>query len=255
MKAISISGHETSFNTSGLDALGKKFILKPKEFQIVGSNDFITIIECVRNNNDKSFYYQEQTLKRKIIIHFTMGYLKGDIATLTKDFVSVPFVIGRNGNIYNLFPSKYWSYHLGPGAIGGNTAMSKECIGIELSNIGPLKRIGEHLVTSYSDTDVYCSLLETQYFTKLSAKYRGYDYYAKFTDNQYQSLIKLINFLCQKYNLPKNFLPVDNRFNVMNEMAFRNYTGIATHVNCRTDKVDIGPAFDWDKVIHGVTTF
>src|SRR5262245_53443198 len=113
MKATSISGHEASFQENGTDALGKKFILTPGEFKIKGTNESVSIIDCVRSNNDKSYYYQEQTTKRKIIIHYTMGYLKGDIATLTKGHVSVPFVVGRNGNIYNLFASKLWSYHLG----------------------------------------------------------------------------------------------------------------------------------------------
>ena len=253
MKASSLTDHEKSFDTSGVDAVGKKFILTPGEFKIKGTTEAVTIIDCARDNGDKSYYYEEQTEKKKIIIHYTMGYLKGDISTLTKEHVSVPFVIGRNGNIYNLFASKYWSYHLGPGAVGGNTEMSKSCIGVELSNIGPLKKIGNNLVTTYSDTDVYCSIDDVQYYTKLPTKYRGYEYYAKFTEKQYVSLIKLLKFLCGKYDLPPVFLNPADRYNVLPANQFTKFSGIASHVNCRTDKTDIGPAFDWEKVMKGVT--
>lgn len=250
MKAVSISGHEASFQSSGIDSSGKKFILTTEKAKIKGTTEEITFIDTQRENKDKSYYYEEVAPKKKIVIHFTMGYLKGDIATLTTRRVSVPFVVGRNGNIYNLFASKYWSYHLGRGTVGGNTAMSKECIGIELSNIGPLKKIGNNLVTTYRDDDVYCSLGETQFYERLSTKYRSYEYYAKFAENQYKSLIKLLRFLCGKYNIPKTFLGETNRYQTLSADDFVSFSGIVSHVNCRTDKVDIGTAFDWDRVIR-----
>lgn len=252
MKATSITAHELSFMNSGVDSAGKKFRLNPKDVKIKGTSESVTIIDCVRENGDKSFYYQDSTPKKKIIVHYTMGYLKGDIASLTKDKVSVSFVLGRSGNIFNLFDTKYWSYHLGPGTVGGNTAMSKECIGIEISNIGPLKKIGDNLVTTYSDSDIYCGLDETQFYTKLPNKYRGYDYYAKFTENQYTNLVKLIKYLCGQHNIPKKFLDAAERYNVLSVPKFTGFTGIATHVNCRTDKTDIGPAFEWNRVIEDV---
>ena len=250
MKASSIPTHENSFQTTGVDSSGKKFILKEGTFTIKGTTETIKIMDCARDNGDKSFFYQEETAKKKIVLHFTMGYLKGDIATLTKQHVSVPFVVGRNGIIYNLFASKYWSYHLGPGAMGGNTGMSRECIGIEISNIGPLKKIGDNLVTTYSDTDVYCSLAETQFYTKLNTKYRGFEYFATYTPAQYAAIGMLLKFLCAKYKLPKTFLNEPERYAIMTAAGFTNYTGIASHVNCRMDKVDIGPAFDWNKIIQ-----
>jgi N-acetylmuramoyl-L-alanine amidase len=252
MKAAGIFNHENSFHTTGIDSNGKQFVLKEEIVKIKNTNETLKITDCVRHNGDKSYYYEEETAKKKIVLHFTMGYLKGDIATLTKGHVSVPFVIGRKGNIYNLFASKYWSYHLGPSAMGGNTAMSKESIGIEISNIGPLKKIGNNLVTTYSDSDVYCTLAETQYYTKLGTKYRGFEYYAKFTDAQYTATIKLIKFLCAKYDLPKTFVTEAKRFDTLTSNEFSNFKGIVSHVNCRTDKVDIGPAFDWNRIKSGI---
>lgn len=249
MKALSIPTHEKSFQTTGIDSFGKKFILKEGIYPIKGTAETIKIMGCARDNGDQSFFYKEEFTKRKIVLHFTMGYLKGDIATLTTQHVSVPFVIGRNGIIYNLFASKYWSYHLGKGAMGGNTPMSMESIGIEISNIGPLELNGNNLVTTYSKTDVYCSLDETQFYTRLDNKYRGYQYFATFTPAQYEAVRQLLRYLCMKYDIPNHFLNEPERYQIMTDAAFKSYTGIVSHVNCRTGKVDIGPAFDWNKIM------
>lgn len=249
MKASGIFNHENAFQNTGLDSAGKKFILTDEIVTIKSTGEKLTLIDCKRENNDDSFYFKESIPKKKIILHYTMGYLKGDIATLTTNQVSVPFVIARNGKIYNLFASKYWSYHLGPNASGGNTAMSKSTIGIELSNIGPLKKIGNNLVTTYSDNDIYCKLDEIEYYTFLPNAYRNYKYYATFTNAQYKSLVLLLKFLTEKYNIPYTLISEANRYQKMDDNTFTLYNGIASHVNCRTDKTDIGPAFDWASII------
>jgi N-acetylmuramoyl-L-alanine amidase len=253
MKATSIPGHELSFHSTGVDSSGKKFILTEGDYKIKGSNAMVHLVDCVRQNGDKSYYFEEETDKKKIVLHFTTGYLKPDIATLTTKSVSVPFVVARNGKIYNLFPSKYWSYHLGPGAAGGNTAMSKECLAIEISNIGPLKKIGNNLVSTYSNSDVYCTIADTQLYTKLATPYRGFQYYAKFTSAQYDAVALLLKFLSGKYTIPLQFVQESKRYNTMTANEFTKFKGVVSHVNCRADKCDIGPAFDWNKLIQLVS--
>jgi N-acetyl-anhydromuramyl-L-alanine amidase AmpD len=86
--------------------------------------------------NFNSYYYTNETKKTAICLHFTVGNLKGDIGSLAKkdNKVSVQYVVDRQGNIYNLFDDKYWSYHLGSNCVGTNGTMSKQTIGIEISN-------------------------------------------------------------------------------------------------------------------------
>ncbi len=100
-----------------------------------------------------------------------------------------------------------------------------------------------------SAKDVYCDLTESQYYRK--ASYRGYNYYATFTDAQYMSLITLLRYLTGRFNIPRRFLPLASRYETHNDIA--NFRGIVSHVNFRTDKFDIGLAFDWDQVIKGVS--
>jgi N-acetylmuramoyl-L-alanine amidase len=251
MKATSIPTHEQSFLTTGIDSNGKKFKLKSNTVAVPGNGETIKIIDCVRENNDDSFYFKEVVPKEKIVLHFTAGYLKGDIGRLTTsgDHVSVPYVIGRGGEIYKLWDDSYWSYHLGSGASGGNTEMSKKSIAIEISNIAWLEKVGQNLVSSYSKTDVYCTLAESAYYTKLVTPYRDQVYFASFTAAQYDSLSKLLKLLLAKYPaIERKFLDVPQRYDYLPDP--RAHKCIMSHVNFRqSGKWDIGPAFDWDKVL------
>jgi N-acetylmuramoyl-L-alanine amidase len=250
MKATSIPAHEQSFINNGIDNQGKKFNLKINQVRIPGSTETVKIVSCVRENKDESFYVKEKFSKDRIVLHFTAGYLKGDIAKLTEpgNHVSVAYVIGRGGAIYQLWDDSYWSFHLGKNSSGGNTEMSKHSIGIELCNIAWLKPLGNNLVTSYRDTDVYCTMAETGFYTKLTKPYRGHRYYATFTDAQYTSLSKLLRLLLTKYPaIGRTFLPEPLRYEFI--LKPEVHTCIMSHVNFRaTDKWDIGPAFRWDKV-------
>lgn len=258
MKAISIPQHETAFRQTGIDSSGTKFILTEETANINDkAGGKITLIDCHKQVDDKSYYYEEEFPKERIVLHHTAGYLKGDIAQLSRQGteVSVPFVIARSGLIYNLWKSKYWSYHLGPGAVGGNAAMSQRSIGIELSNIGFLhKKAGGLLHTSYGTDDVYCSETETGYYQKLPAAYRGERYYAKFTNAQYSSLILLLRFLTKRYGIPRTILAPVKRYEVFSNAAeAEQFKGICSHVNFRASgKWDLGPAFDWERVNKGL---
>ncbi len=211
-----------------------------------GHNEVLEVYECEPRLSPLNFFYQEEFDKKRIVLHFTAGQLQGDIATLTgeRGRVSVPFVIARDGKIYRLFSSKFWSYHLGPGALGGNTPQSQQTIGIELSNFGPLYRRQDKL---YCWThNAYCTIQETKQYIKLDDAYRGYLYFANYTEAQYASLKVLLRYLCQTYAIPHDFLPLNRRFLTQSEVL--HFNGVVAHVNYRTDKFDIGPAFDWNKL-------
>lgn len=192
-------------------------------------------------------YYNEVTTKRRIMLHFTMGYLGGDISTLTRagNKVSVSFIVARNGKIYRLLPTDKWSYHVGPGTVGGNPTISKSSIGIEISNIGPLEVSGNGLWNAYGSR--YCDVSETQYFQTLATAYRGYRSFATFTPEQYTATSLLIDQLCTDHSIPRTFLPASSRYKVFGSPSdAQSFRGICSHVNYRpTGKVDIGPAFDW----------
>jgi N-acetylmuramoyl-L-alanine amidase len=241
MLASDIPTHEQDFAVNKTDTNGTVYSLAPSK---LGS---VPIVELVPTGVS-DYYYSEETAKDLIVLHFTAGYLKGDLAALCKNdnHVSVSYVIARNGTIYKLFDPKHWSYHLGPGSVGGNENGSKRSIGIEISNIGPLTKSGNNLISTYNTN--YCSANETQYFQSVSAPYRDYSYFATFTSEQYQALAPLLHELSNQFSIPFSFIDVSKRYNVFASNAdAQTFKGIASHVNFMSaGKWDIGPAFDWD---------
>lgn len=223
-----IKKHEDNF-FSTLTAGGIKYTRK----QITDIGNNIKIYSIRPNFN--SYYRTEKTTKKSICLHFTVGYIKSDIPALStpEKCVSVSYVVDRSGRIYELFPDSDWSYHLGSEAIGGNTVMSKQSIGIEISNFGPLTPSGQNLLNAYKQ--VYCKTSETEYYDKYS--YRGHNYYASMTDVQVEAIAALIKYLCRKHNIPMIFKNDDAPFADAQKAV--SFSGIFYHTNVRKDK------FDW----------
>jgi N-acetyl-anhydromuramyl-L-alanine amidase AmpD len=257
MLARDLPAFEAGFRADGVDTSGRRHTLTPLAVPIPGENRNLNVVRLKPADGNETYYNAEAHPKERVVLHFTSGYIRGDVRALTTakpdpaTRVAVAFLLARDGNIYNLFDSRYWAYHLGPTAVGGNTPMSRSSVGVEISNIGPLKLQGQMLIPAVAaiSTDAYCSLNEAVYYRKTS--YRGYNYYASFTDAQYASLVTLLRYLTARYNIPRRFLPLASRYETRNDIP--SFRGIASHVNFRSDKFDIGPAFDWDRVIRGVT--
>jgi N-acetyl-anhydromuramyl-L-alanine amidase AmpD len=255
MNFQNIKAYEADFRANGVDSDGKKFVLNPLQVTIPGSGDKFEVVSAKLASGDASYYYQEAVPKRRIVVHFTAGYLKGDLAALTRknNHVSVPFVVARDGTIYNLFSSKYWSYHLGKGAQGGNQEMSSSAVAIELSNVAYLRPKGGALIDPYGAP--YCTPADTSAYVTLPKPYRGYTTFATFTDAQYVSLINLLRYLTRSYAIPPAFIPEPARYDVYPKVD--SFRGITTHVNYQPQsygKWDFGPAFDWARVMGALAS-
>ncbi|HZV71310.1 MAG TPA: N-acetylmuramoyl-L-alanine amidase [Saprospiraceae bacterium] len=239
--------------------------LTPFSSPVPGEN--LTLNGLFYKPDRSGYYYVTEYPKQRIVLHFTAGNLRSDIMNLTKQdyHVSVAFIIARDGTIYQLHPSKYWSGHIGGGVgnQGTNNREDKASIAIEISNYAYLLPVNGNLETIYSrvkdpatgktgPVDLYCTQQQTTAFTKLNTPFRGQSYYASFTDAQIESTIILCRFLTAKYQIPRQFLPEDKRFITFDDVV--KFKGIVTHINYRSSgKWDIGPAFNWDKLIAGVT--
>jgi len=211
---------------------------------------------CRRADNRNSYYINEELSKERIVLHFTAGHLQGDLITMMNpdSTISVPYVIGRNGTVYQLFNPKYWAWHLGRNAIGSNSIQSPHTIAIEVSNYGYLKKIGDELHTYHSTPstpDVYCHIEDRNVYTELETEFRGKNYFANYTDSQYESLVILLRYLTNRFNIERSFLPWNSRFDTTEDVLA--FSGIVSHINYRNSgKWDIGPAFDWNRVEQGL---
>lgn len=237
-----------------------------RSFSLPIKNENLSLEACLCSPKNRSGYYYDRVYpKKRIVLHYTAGQIRSDLSTLTRQdyHVSVPFVIGRNGLIYQLFSSRFWSGHLGKGLgnTGTGNAEDKATIGIELSNYGYLKKRADNLETYYSrlirgdgtegPVDIYCNTGDKEAYLSLETTFRGETYFAGYTSAQYQSLIILIRYLTRQYGIPRNFLEDNKRF--LTDNTVLNFNGIVSHINYRSSgKWDIGPAFDWQQVINGV---
>ena len=112
-----------------------------------------------------------------------------------------------------------------------------------------MNRRSNRLETTYGST--YCALTQTSAYQNLTATFRGKTYFATFTDAQYDSLTVLLRYLTAQHQIPRQFLPETQRYQTRNEVL--NFRGIVSHVNYRASgKWDIGPAFDWARLIRDV---
>src|SRR5690606_39081127 len=249
MKHANLSLLEDSIRLTGNKG---EYSLSPIKVKVPNEDLYLQGLFC-KPKSRSGYFYNTAYPKDRIVIHFTAGQLRSDLETLTKNnyHVSVPFVIARDGTIYQLFSSKGWSGHIGKGIgnIGTGNAQDKRTIGIEISNYGILKEANGRLETIYSKpgaADVYCSLEQKELYTKLGVPFRGESYYPNYTSQQYNSLIVLLRYLTATYNIPRAFLPLEKRYKAIDEVL--NFKGIVSHVNYRSSgKWDIGPAFQWDQ--------
>lgn len=246
MLASKIQEHEDDFENNLIDSNKTKY---DRNQEIIINTNSSFVLNRITPQKIDNYYFKEETKKTAIVLHLTCGFLKGDIATLVKqdNHVSVHFVLGRNGIVYQLFDTKYWAYHLGQGTIGGNQINSKRTISIEISNIGPLIKKEQEFNNIYNSK--YCSINEETYYKSLVSHFRNYNVFSTCTPEQYTSLRSLLDYLCKQHDIPKVFINEKARYNTFKNSTEAQFKGICSHLNFRSSgKIDIGPCFDWNLI-------
>ncbi|HEY0609029.1 MAG TPA: caspase family protein, partial [Chitinophaga sp.] len=235
-------------------------------FSVPVPNETLNLQGLLYKPDRSGYFHAVEHPKQRIVLHLTAGNLRSDMQSLTTQnrHVSVAFVVARDGTIYQLFPSAFWSGHLGKGIgnQGTGNSQDKASIGIEISNYGYLvpregkletiySRVKDQQTGKVSPVDLYCSQDDTDAYRKIDQPFRDQSHYASFTPQQIESTIILLRYLTAKFNIPRAFLPEDKRYTTTNDVL--GFKGIVSHINYRTSgKWDIGPAFDWDHVISSV---
>lgn len=235
-RAYKLAAIESKFKKT-LNAAGRQF---------EASAGWFSGLVRLTSKDGSSFYYNKAVKKVKIVQHLTHGILTGDLWTLTQpnNHVSVHYVIARDGTIYQLFDDEYWSYNLGGTSSAPNGTWSSKSLSIEISNIGPLvedKLNPEVLNDTYGKA--YCLKSDTKFYTKCA--YRGYDFFATLTDQQYDATNNLVTNLCKKHDIVFTKAPIATAFDYCGGIPTQTYY---FHSNVRKDKLDCGPSFNLDKI-------
>lgn len=188
-------------------------------------------------------YFQDPQEKDLIVLHFTAGGSARSSAQWwnnSANRISTPYLIDTDGIIYETYDPKCWSYHLGIKGADGNHLNDKRSIAIEICNYGPLKPEGSLLNSWPKDFgNKYCHISQTDAYVKTD--FRGFNYYAAFTELQKVAIGHLVDYLCDKYQI-KKVIADEKKRNECDVPFFSKWKGICTHANFRPDKFDIS----WD---------
>lgn len=193
-------------------------------------------------------YQKQVTKKTMIFLHHTAGGHRADrqVDYWAKDnykSVATAYIIGGvsttdgnkdfDGKIYRAFEDKYWAYHLGL-KTAQNVALNKGSVGIEVCNYGPLKLLnGEYI--NYVNREVPESMAY-----KTAQKFKGFDYYHKYTDAQLTSLKELLIKIANEHSINIKKKWDFDSFRI-SPKALQGEPGLWTHVSVRLDKFDMSP--------------
>jgi N-acetyl-anhydromuramyl-L-alanine amidase AmpD len=204
----------------------------------------------------------------QLVIHYDAdGTSRGCFQTLQDGRgLSVHFMIDLDGTVYQTLDVKEKAWHA--------TISNSRSVGIELANRGAVAT--PNLLKEWYGTDsdgrtrvtipakVGDSGERTANFVARPIRndlVRGdiqgdylvqYDY----TPQQYAALIRLTAALCKTLPKIKCDYPRDSSGKLIThklpDADLANYHGILGHYHIQTNKVDPGPAFQWDRFINGV---
>ncbi len=180
--------------------------------------------------------------------------------------LSVHFMLDVDGTIYQTLDLKERAWHAG-------TANDRS-VGIEIANIGAYPDM--KTLEEWYGLDCCCRRYVTFPASVDTGSIRTPGYVARpareeavtgeingrelhqydLTDAQYDALIKLTATLCRVLPRIQPDYPRDEdgalRTTTLTKEELEGFNGLVGHFHITTDKVDPGPAFDWDRVIAGV---
>lgn len=205
-------------------------------------------------NFPTSQYIQEVTQKRQIVLHHTVSGegITGDVNWWmhTPERVATSFIIDRQGTIHQLFDDKFWAYHLGLEQKWFTLAkvpykkLDPLSIGIELDSWGALTphTNGEFYPVKWDGKKIVPNLKAkpVKYFYEYctQSKFRNFQYFERYTTLQLSSLRDLLQHLCQKHNIPKQY---NDDMWTLSSNALSCKQGIFAHASYRKDKSDVHP--------------
>lgn len=178
--------------------------------------------------------FRVESKKEKIVLINTLAPIEDYLTKLSlrynKKYTKIPtFTIDRNGVIYqHLNPDKY-------SKILDNDSLDSQAIVIALENVGWL-----NFDPIFQD---YCDWRGNLYEgSVIEIPWRNKKYWAAYTNEQFSSLIHLIDYLCNEHTINKNF--IGN--NVLS--GIKNFKGIINRSNFSKNHFDLSPAFDFEEL-------
>jgi hypothetical protein len=178
-------------------------------------------------------YVNVETIKKQIIIGNTFNHdMKHIIGWLHryngKYKKTAPFTIDSGGVIYKHFNPKLRSRFFKDDELNKNTIV------VLLENDGWLiKDIEKNTFINWVG-DIYNGPSEI-----MEKKWRGYSYWAPYTEKQIGSTIELVDNLCEEFEIPKLAISHNTKIDKIN-----GYSGVLYRSNLEKHYTDLTPAWD-----------
>lgn len=198
-------------------------------------------------------WFREQTTKQFVVWHGTAGRTShtpvfgrpGKATTsidgwnLNAERVGAPYLVDRDGTIYNTFDDANWIYHLGlKGTVG---RYDKSSVAIEFANELALSLDGDRLYAFGMNTPntVYRGPVLTE-------EWRGFHHFAQLDEAQVDAGIELTLDICRRHEIQPVFYYPSTTFDF--PRCFEVAT-VLCHSNCRRDKTDLClPKWVYEKI-------
>lgn len=193
-----------------------------------------------------------------LFIHHTAGW-ENPYSTVdswnkdTRGRIATQYVIGginmksgdakNDGVVVECFPNNYLGWHTGK--VGHFDKVSKLSAGIEICNFGYAEKKGDKYYT-YVGTEIPADMV-----CDLGYKFRGFQYWHKYTDKQIENLRLLILHIKSIYpkinlagglpRLLKEGVHPKDAFEYNENCNYGRELGVWSHTNIRKDKFDVYP--------------
>jgi N-acetyl-anhydromuramyl-L-alanine amidase AmpD len=211
-------------------------------------------------------YFKQPQKKTAIVLHHTVSHGKHGVDGAVQQWLSTPthegtaFIIGEDGSINQVFSPEFWACHLFRHSANEPAQLyqiEKCTIGIEIVNAGPLTKRSSSIPTEsgciekteylwFDGQHVYDGPVYTH-----PEAWRGTQYYATYTDAQYNALNQLLDKLCADFNIKRDIVAsyaFIESFEALVLQKEHQLPGIWNHHNFRKDKSDVSVAFDYKRI-------
>ncbi len=189
-------------------------------------------------NEDKfslstSNYLLTENLKKQIVIGHTFNHdMRHAIGWLHRNNgyykKTAAFSIDAAGFVYKHFDPQYQSN------IFEDKLLNDRSIVILLENDGWLIKNSRNEFITWNG-DIYNNDSDV-----IRVKWRGYEYWTPYTNEQVESSAKLISKLCNDFQIPLNVISHNTKVN-----GIKDYEGVIYRSNLDKNNTDLSPAFNF----------
>lgn len=205
----------------------------------------------------------------QFVLHFDVCGVSRQCMRVLHDLrgLSVHFLLDIDGTLYQTLDLRETAWHA--------RQANARSVGIEIANIGAYAEASDDALRTWyaQDNDGWRVTIpgrlgdggvRTHGFVGRPARAQPVEGKAQgktlvqfdFTPQQYETLTRLTAVLCRELPRIEPDAPRDARgvvrSDALNDASFENFRGVIGHLHVTTEKVDPGPALDWERLLAGV---